>query len=491
MNRFARTTFWYTVVGLLGPIVALGLTPIYTRAIGVTGYGTVDVLLTLWQGAFPVALWGMATVLAGLYTRTGDVEHQQRIVLSVGAVVVFLACIIAVVVYPLASWIAVITERPEATVALPYLVGALPFAVLYTMLLQVFRLRNDIRRVVMTMLVLVVVTAATRIGLVVVAGYGVIGMIQAAALTQVVMAGVTLWMGWQLIGRQIDGQIVQEYVRAGLPLFPVSIASWVVLYADRWVLAPRVPPLALGQYALAVLVASLLAFVIEPLKNAWQPIALRHHRHADGRFLALSYRLYESVVLLLVGGLVMGAPVLLWVIGGVDARGATPYVLPLASMPVLGGVQIILGIRAVQHGRTRVFGISAVCAAVVNLVLNVCLIPAYGVMGAAIATAVAALTGTVALALTERQTMRDMKVASGLWVTCAWVAALAWWGGVGAGWGVGGALFCLALVIVARVLPAWHQWQSFDAGIDPEADHAGVAGEVVMDADATEWERRL
>ncbi|MFM2310673.1 MAG: hypothetical protein RLY87_2795 [Chloroflexota bacterium] len=467
MNRFARTTFWYTVAGLLGPVVALGLTPIYTRAIGVSGYGTVDVLLTLWQGAYTVALWGMATVLAGIYTGTADEDRQQRIVLSVGVAVVLLSCGVGAAVYPLAPWIAAITERPEAIVALPYLVGALPFAVVYTMLLQVFRLRSDIRRTVVTMLTLVVVTAATRIGMVVVAGWGVVGMIQAAALTQVVMACVTVLLGWRLIGRRLDGHIVEQYYRTGLPLFPVSIASWVLLYADRWLLAPQVSPLALGQYALGVLVASLLAFAIEPLKNAWQPIALRNNRHEDERFLATSYRLYESVALLVGAGVVLGAPSLLWIIGGADAQAAARYVLPLASMPVLGGVQVLVGIRAVHHGRTPTFGVSGVSAAVVNLVLNLLLIPTYGVMGAAWATAAAAMTGTLALAWAERQTIRQMQVGAGLWLVCAWGVGLAWWGNVGAGWGIGVVLLCLVTVTIFRAWPAVKAWRSLGSSIDP------------------------
>jgi len=274
-------------------------------------------------------------------------------------------------------------------------------------------------------------------------------------------------LGWRFIGTQIDLQVLQTFFRTGLPLLPVSVAGWVLLYADRWLLAPQVPPLALGQYALAVLLASLLAFVIEPLKNAWQPIALRMQRDGADRFLALSFRIYGAVALLLVGGLVIVAPTLLWVIGGADAHGAVPYVLPLASMPVLGGVQMLLGIRAVQQSRTRVFGASGVSAAIGNLGLNLLLIPRYGVMGAACATAAAALIGTLVLALAEPQTTRVMRVWAELWLVVLWVGSLVWWGIAGPSWGTGAVLLCLAVLTIVRAWPALRQWQAMSSSIEP------------------------
>jgi O-antigen/teichoic acid export membrane protein len=488
VNRFAQTTLWYTLAGLVGPIVALALTPLYTRTIGVAGYGTVDVLLTLWQGVFTVTLWGMATVLAGLYSGSQSEDQRQRVVLSIGIAVVLLALLIGGGVYGFSSWIAKLTHRAEASAALPYFVGALPFAVIYTTLLQVFRLRNDIRRTVLSILALVVVTAATRVGMVVVAGWGVLGMIQAAAMTNVLMALFTVAIGWQIIGTRIDGAVIKTFYRSGLPMLPVSLAGWALLYADRWLLVPHVSPIALGQYALAVLLASLLAFVIEPLKNAWQPVALQLRRCDADAFLALSYRLYESLALLFVGGLVLSAPALLWVIGADDALAAAPYVLPLASMPILGGVQLMLGIRAVRDGRTTVFGWSAVSAAVVNIGLNLVFIPQYGVSAAAWATAAAVLSATIVLGMRERATARALRIAGGLWLVALWGLCLEWWVVYGPGWTNGVALLLLGTVTVVRAWPALIQWRQLSSGIEPQADYTGMPSEVVVQREPSVWE---
>ncbi len=488
MKRFAQTTLWYTAVGLIGPLVALILTPLYTRAIGVAGYGTVDILLSLWQGAYTVALWGIGTVIAGMYSATSD-EHQRRTIIgSAGAVVIGTGLVIGAGLLVGAPLIGQAIARPETTEAMPYLVGALPFAVVYTLFLSVFKLRNDVRRVVWSMIGLVVFTASTRIAFVVWWDGGVVGMVQAAALTNMLMALLTLGLGWSLVGQRVDVTVIKTVLRTGLPLLPVSVTGWVLLYADRWLLAPQVDALALGHYALAVLVASLLAFAIEPLKNAWQPIALQPSYRNDDAFLALSYRVYLPVVMLLIGVLVLLAPALLWVIGGVAALPAATYVLALSSMPLFGGVQMLLGIRAVRDRRTTVFGWGSVVAAVLNVAVNVTFIPTYGVAAAAWGTAVAAAAATVVLGLRERDTARAIAPLHGVGTAFLWLGLLWWWGVAGPTWWGALALGANAFALVGSAV---RPLRELTLRLKPELDDTGMPSEVVVQDDTTSREGRL
>jgi O-antigen/teichoic acid export membrane protein len=480
VKRFAQTTLWYTAVGLIGPIVALLLTPLYTRAIGVAGYGTVDIFLSLWQGAYTVALWGIGTVLAGMYSATNDAAQRRTIITSAGTVVVALGLVIGAGLLVCAPLIGQAIARPETDEAMPYLVGALPFAVVYTLLLSVFKLRNDVRLVVWSMIGLIGFTAATRIALVIWWDGGVVGMIQAAALTNVLMALLTIGLGWSLVGRRVDIRVIKTVLRTGLPLLPVSITGWVVLYADRWLLAPQVDALALGHYALAVLVASLLAFVIEPLKNAWQPIALQPRYRDDDVFLALSFRLYIPVALLIVGVLVLCAPTLLWIIGGAAAQPAAPYVLALTCMPLFGGVQVLLGLRAVRDGRTAVFGWGSLIAALLNLGVNIAFIPMYGVAVAAWGTALAAGVATVILGLRERETLRVVAPLHEVWPALLWFGLLWWWGVGGPTWW---GLLALVVTAIGLVWSAVQPLRTLSLRLKPELDDTGATSEVVVQDD--------
>ena len=64
LRRLFGATIAYTLVGLVGPAVGFVLTPLYVRALGMAGYGTVDLLQTLANVAYTAAIIGMPMVLA-------------------------------------------------------------------------------------------------------------------------------------------------------------------------------------------------------------------------------------------------------------------------------------------------------------------------------------------------------------------------------------------------------------------------------------------
>lgn len=479
MHRFRTATLWYTIVGLIGPVVALVLTPLYTRAIGVAGYGTVDVMQSFWQGIYTIAFWGMGTVFAGIYLGASDEPERQIRLTSVLVAVCGCALVVSGLLLLTGVRVATVLARPETAVAMPLLALALPFAVVNATLQAVFRVRHDVWRSVVSTLGLVVITAATRLGLVVWGEYGVNGMLAALALTNILMALLCVLLGYRYIGGRADRAMMWMVVRAGAPLLPASITGWMVLYADRWLLAPQVSAVALGQYALAVLIASLLAFAYEPVKNAWQPIAVRC---ADDAFLLLSGRMVAVLVPVTVTALLVLTPLLLALVAGSEAAAAAPLVLPLLAVPVAGLVQMLLTVRAVKAVRTGVLGVSGVLAAAVNIGLNLLLIPTYGVMGAAWATAAAAFVATMVVANQERPLVRVWLRTPEALLCAGWVVAVVAWWWTGALW--------LVIVVVAGVLwRGWQVWPQWRSLLEGQRDDTVVTGEIGQDTDVPGGER--
>ncbi|MFN9115513.1 MAG: lipopolysaccharide biosynthesis protein, partial [Bacteroidota bacterium] len=97
-------------------------------------------------------------------------------------------------------------------------------------------------------------------------------------------------------------------------------------------------------------------------------------------------------VALIAGAVVLTwAPELLWVIGGTDAHGATPFIAWLIIAPLFSGVVTVVSMPAIQAQRTGLLAWATLVGAITNIGLNMWLIPQYGAQGAAWATAVAAL----------------------------------------------------------------------------------------------------
>jgi O-antigen/teichoic acid export membrane protein len=101
--------------------------------------------------------------------------------------------------------------------------------------------------------------------------------------------------------------------------------------------------------------------------------------------------MYCAVALVAGAVVVTWAPEMLWVIGGADARGATPFIAWLIIAPLLSGVVTVVSMPAIQAQRTGLLAWATLAGALTNIGLNMWLIPQYGAKGAAWATAVAAL----------------------------------------------------------------------------------------------------
>lgn len=464
-QRLIKSTMAYTAVGLLGPAVALVLTPLYTRALGVAGYGTVDLLQTLAHIVYTVALWGIPTTLASRYYADQDDARQRQLVASALSVAIGVSLIVAVLATLAAPSLAWFSQRPEITHLVIIQMMALPFGVLYGAVLALLRLRSDTTRVLWMSVILVVVTAASRLTLVVWGQWGVSGMIVAAALTNVVNAVVIVVIAWPWIHGRIVYQDVRDVVRLGAPLVPASIAVWLLLYQDRWVLAGYVDAVTQGEYALAVLLTSLLALVIEPFKQAWMPLAIQQATHVRALFLETSLRVYVWGALGC-GMIVLAAtPELLWIMSGHTSAGMPLLVALLSMLPMSGGVVTIVGLMVTMHARPSITGWSTLVAAIVNMLLNIWLIPQYGVYGAAVATAIAAWCIPV-LVWRGSQTLEVVQYAWGrigiavAWygVVCAWVIIQAehvWLRAIGVVVFVVGLLFS-RLVTLREVRAWWH-----------------------------------
>jgi O-antigen/teichoic acid export membrane protein len=287
-------------------------------------------------------------------------------------------------------------------------------------------------------LVGVVVTAVVRLTLVVWQSWGIPGMVVAAAATHVVNGIVALWLTRQWWWGRVDWSLMQLLWRRGLPLVPSNIAVWLLLYEDRWLLAGVVTPAVQGHYAVAALLVSLLALVIDPFRNAWQPLALTYtERPTAGDFYATSLRVYVAVALLAAMVIGLWAPELLWLFGGSAAQPAAQLLWPLLLVPLCSGVITIVGIVPTTRGKLTILGWSTAAAALVNTLLNLWLIPIWGAMGAGIATGIAAV---VMPSMIWWQARRMLAVAYAWWLMAGYgvlavgAVVLAIW--LGADWGV-------------------------------------------------------
>lgn len=223
---------------------------------------------------------------------------------------------------------------------------------------------------------------------------------------------------------------LREQLRYGLPLTATFALTWVVSSSDRFMLAWFLDDAVVGGYAagydLAFQAITLLLVVINTAAHPLAINALERHGISSAQEqlrrngeLIMVAALTSAAVLILLG------PALVQVLIGANFREDALRILPwVAAASALAGIKAYYFDMAFHLGRRSGWlVITSAFAALLNLVLNLLLIPRFGIIGAAIATFSAYLAAMLASAAFGSQAF-PMPAALALWTKASIIAGV-------------------------------------------------------------------
>lgn len=397
--QLTRLTVGYSLASFVGPIFTVLLTPLYTRVLRPDDYAILDTVTTLGILMFTLGMLGLNGA-ASVFFYDHDEAHGQRVVATASTIAVIWSLVIAAVTIAVARPLAAFSLGSEDQALLLYLSAAnLPFAVLNTMIQVALRLRMSVKEANTLALGNLALTAALNILFVLILKWGVTGILVANMITTLALtlagAVMTRHYGW---GRP-SLALARPLIRAGLPFLPASLSFWALAYIDRLLLPSYAVALHdRGEYAIANKLASMLTIMIVPFQNAWGPLALSMQKAPEAMqtyVKVLTYYAAGALGLALILGLFAREILLIFTTAAYAP--AAPFVALLSYVAVANGVNVVVGVGAYITKRTSVLGTTTMLAAAVNLILNVLLIPRYGVWGAVWATALGYASTPIAL----------------------------------------------------------------------------------------------
>jgi O-antigen/teichoic acid export membrane protein len=242
-----------------------------------------------------------------------------------------------------------------------------------------------------------------------------------------VEAVVIIWVAGQLVGTVVlavyltmrlagfgrpDRELAGEMVGFGVKAHPGRVMKTGNYRLDQWILGSIAGSKELGLYSVAVAWTEALFFLPEALSTVLRPDLVRASAAEAARQAASVFRVALVATLPFVVAMVVAAPVLCVTIFGSSFEGSIDDLRVLAP-GALGIVALkVLANALVAQGRPLLANVAIAVAFAITIVLDVLLIPAYGGVGAAIASLVAYLSGGLVVALVFMRTLevgwRDM-----------------------------------------------------------------------------------
>jgi O-antigen/teichoic acid export membrane protein len=281
-----------------------------------------------------------------------------------------------------------------------------PLVLLNTMCGQA--LRNQFRAQLFTVLNIISVLLSIGFGVIgaVVLKLGVVGVLGGALLGAGVILPVRLWAIRELLRPVFSFKILQDLLAFGVPLVPTSLAYWVFGVSDRLLLGKLSTLDQVGLYSVANSLTSLLAFVNSAVGQAWSPHAVRVYEEEQASAPALFGRVMTYLLIgfgLLSVGFTAFAREALVIF-------STPPFYPAASVigPLAMGFVAYASIQITSSGisltkKTHYFAIYAWPSAITNFVLNILLIPRWGMLATSWTTFISYLVLTLGYLVTSQR----------------------------------------------------------------------------------------
>jgi O-antigen/teichoic acid export membrane protein len=391
IKRLARHSAIYGIGGLVSRILAVLLLPVYAKYLGAAGFGKIETVVAFTTVLVIVLRFGISSAFFRFYFDSTDQAHRTLVVRTSFWFTMTMATAGLVVGWVLAAeidgWLRLGDD--------PWLVRAafvgLWAQMNYEQLTSLFRVEERSTAFVFASLANVLITIAATLLLVVAWDKGPTGAVVGNFVGTLAVYAVLLAYRRYQLGLQFDRNLLREMNRFGLPLVPSALALWAINFVDRIFIAHYKGQAEVGVYSVAVRISSAVVFLMIAFRLAWPAFAysISDDREAKRTYsFVLTYLVFVCCWISLALGAL--APWLVDILAPKpEFARAAEAVAPLAFAATAYAGYTVLAIGSGRARKTQGNWVVAGVAALVNIVLNVALIPPYGMIGAAISTLVA------------------------------------------------------------------------------------------------------
>ena len=383
LRRLATTGAAYTAASILSKLIAVALLPLYTRHLSPEAYGAAALIEALLRFFY------------------ADGEDPEKVVRGTFAGLFWMASAGALILLPFAGPLSELLLDPSshdglsasAAASLTRIaIAGLWIATLYEYLLTLFRLEERARAYFLTTLANVLATIALTVVLVVGVGDGARGLLLGSYLTGAAFVLGLVATQRRRLSLRFDAGLMKRLLRFGLPTMPAEASLYLLNFVDRIIIVRYAGLAEAGLYSLAVKFAQAVNVLVRGFQLAWPPLAYSIRDDEEAR------RAYATVVTLFVAGcsfVVVGIWLFArWIVRALAAPEffASYEAVGLISAAVtLYALYMVMVVILGRTGRTEFNLPAALAALAVNVVLNLILVPAMGIVGAALALVVSYL----------------------------------------------------------------------------------------------------
>ena len=386
MNKYKKLlsdTLSITVGNFASKIIVFLMMPFYTMALNTSEYGITDLIYTTTNLLYPIFTLLMSeAVLRFALDKCCDKKHVFSTALKCHGV----GFLLLILLSPLLRFLPQIYEL-RGVFLLYY------FFIVLQIIVSQFAKSLSTKHYAISGFLNTLVVVILNILFLKVFNLGVMGYLFAyiigAAISTIYLALFLKLHRYISFRAPVEKGLFKQMTRYSVPMIPNSMCWWLNNSLDRYVLLAFYNVSIVGIYSAANKIPSLMTVFSSIFINAWQLSAIDDFGSEESKnFFGEIYRKYSSLIILLSSVIIFATKIISSILLNKRYWAAADFAQILVFAFIFQAMSAFLGTVFTSSKKTNTLFVSTLSGGLINLLLNIILIPYFSYYGAAIATAI-------------------------------------------------------------------------------------------------------
>ena len=397
---FKQSLTYLTATAFIVAVNFLTL-PFFTKFLTLSDYGVLALFILFGTISTGLLSFGLSLAMYRFYFKYKIGEFKILNSTIIFTLFVFFTLSGIFIVYPYADWISLVIFSKSISgdlLQLSFLNGCIQYFYLYFSELLAARKKA---KVVSFLLVMQAANVALlTLYFIVWESLTSTALIYALCISNFISLLLAFAMNIKLITFSFQLEKLITAIKFSYPETPGILMGILHSSFDKTMLANNRGPESVGYYEFGTKFSIILKHFMDAISRSWIPFFMENaQKNTQINNEIITKRFYELAFLFGAVGLTVSlfseeALIVLTTEGFYRAK----YLIPLLIISVLFGTLGFLSVNQIMYAEKLIYNLPvSVLSLVVNLVLNIILIPKYGALGAVIATAITSIIASIVL----------------------------------------------------------------------------------------------
>ncbi len=384
MNKYKRlleNSIIFAIGNFGSKIIGIIMVPLYTYALSVNDYGTVDLLITTVSLLIPIVIASIdQSVLRFVMRKNYDSVDVLNNAIFLGIV----SSSIILIIMP------IVLNLFPTNYSTTYFILLLILQSFQTIFSQFVRGIGRVKLYAINGIVMTFAIALFNLLFLMKINYGVNGYLLSLVLSN--LLSILIFLSVRDVRNSIsfnfNRNLLLEMLSYSIPLIPNSIMWWLINSSTRYFILFFLGASANGIFAVANKLPTLITMITSIFSQAWQLSAIEEFGNKDSKkFYSDVFHLYSSVLFLGASFLLLFVKQIVLLTVQSSYYQAWTLVPALIFAVLYQSFSAFIGTNYTASLKTKGVFVSTLIGAGLSIVLNSILIPLFGVQGAGVGSA--------------------------------------------------------------------------------------------------------